>query len=393
MSRSQSMLGCTSLLASALRGISLRPDYPMTDEAKPKITNDERLDAWGWSPRWAELYRDLGEPGILAGRVILEKRGFYRLMTSEGEVAAGTTGRVRHRSVGAAELPAVGDWVAFRPAEPGQERALIVQVLERQSRISRKVAGTRSEEQVVAANLDTVFVVMGLDGDFNLRRLERFLVVAWESGAQPVILLNKVDLASDSEIRRREVTKIAGEVPVLKISCKSGQGLLALDHFLVAGQTVVLLGSSGVGKSTLVNRLSGELAQRTSQVRESDDRGRHTTTHRQLFRLPGGALLLDNPGVREIQPWQARAGMRAAFEDLLELAEACRFRNCSHHEEPGCAVREAAERGDLDRDRLASFQALSEDQQQLEQRWAAAPKGGTRGSRHNPSKLQRSRQR
>jgi ribosome biogenesis GTPase len=362
-----------------------------SDHKNPSSITD--LHAWGWDEHWSGLYQGLGEPDLLPGRVVLEKRGFYRLIAANGDVAAGTTGRVRHVSEGAAELPAVGDWVLFRPAAPGQQRALITKVLPRKSRLSRKVAGTRADEQVVAANLDTVFVGMGLDGDFSLRRLERFLVVAWDSGAQPVVLLNKTDLVSDSLARRAQVLAIAGGAPVLLISCKKDEGLEGVGEHLQPGRTAVLLGSSGVGKSTLVNRLSGEDTQRTNAVREGDDRGRHTTTHRQLFRLPGGALLLDNPGVREIQPWQARAGLRAAFEDLHELAEDCRFRDCTHRDEPDCAVREAAETGDFDAERLDSFQSISDEQQQLERRKSEGPRGRSPRQRPTFQKKRRSRPR
>jgi len=219
---------------------------------------------------------------------------------------------------------------------------------------------------VLAANVDTVFLVMGLDADFNPRRLERALVLAWESGAAPVVLLNKADLCPDVEARRAEIEAVAAGVPVRVIAAKPGQGLDALAHWLAFGQTVALLGSSGVGKSTLVNRLLGREKQKTRDVRASDQRGRHTTTHRELVTLPGGALLLDTPGLREIQLWSDGAGLEATFEDVQGLAAHCRFTDCGHGKEPGCAVRAAVEGGRLAAPRLASFHKLQAELRAME---------------------------
>jgi ribosome biogenesis GTPase len=221
---------------------------------------------------------------------------------------------------------------------------------------------------VLAANVDTVFLVMGLDGDFNLRRIERALVLAWESGAEPVVLLNKADVCDDVPGRRAEVEAVALGVPVLVVAAKPGEGLDTLAPWLVPGRTVALLGSSGVGKSTLVNRLLGREKQKTREVLEADDRGRHTTTHREIIVLPGGALLLDTPGLREIQLWSDGAGLEATFEDVQGLAAHCRFTDCGHGAEPGCAVRAAVEQGRLAAARLASFLKLQAELRAMEVR-------------------------
>ena len=223
----------------------------------------------------------------------------------------------------------------------------------------RRAAGERSGLQVLAANVDTAFVVMGLDADFNLRRLERALILAWESGAQPVVLLNKADVCPDAEARSLAVQQVAGGVPVCLIAAKPGFGLDALAPWLAAGRTLVLLGSSGVGKSTILNRLLGHERQQTRAVRAGDQRGRHTTTRRELFALPGGALLIDTPGLREIQLWSDGSGLDLAFDDIAGLSSSCRFTDCSHANEPGCAVQAAVGEGRLDAARLASFLKLS----------------------------------
>jgi ribosome biogenesis GTPase len=319
----------------------------------------------GFAGPVADSFAPFAAKGLVPGRVVAGHTRLLRVRTGEGECLAELAGALRHQARGAEDRPAVGDWVALRPREGGH-RAVVQAVLPRRTAFVRRAAGERTVAQVLAANVDTVFLVMGLDGDFNLRRIERALVLAWESGADPVVLLNKADVCDDIPGRRAEVEAVALGVPVRVIAAKAGEGLDSLAPWLVPGRTVALLGSSGVGKSTLVNRLVGHEKQKTREVLPADQRGRHTTTHRELILLPGGALLLDTPGLRELQLWSDGAGLRAAFEDVEELSSACRFTDCRHDAEPGCAVRAAAEEGRLDPARLDSFRKLQAELRALE---------------------------
>jgi ribosome biogenesis GTPase / thiamine phosphate phosphatase len=334
------------------------------------------LEGLGWGPSFAEAFRDHAREGWSPGRVALAERGVYRVWTARGELRAGLAGHLRHHAAGAADLPAVGDWVALR-AGAGDHAAAIHAVLPRRSAFSRKLAGSPTEEQVVAANVDTLFLVSGLDRDFNPRRIERSLVLAWESGALPVLLLNKADACADPWARAETACAAAPGVPVHPVSARTGAGLDALDGYLGRGRTVALLGSSGAGKSTLVNRLLGRELQATREVRARDGRGQHATTRRELILLPGGALLVDTPGWRELQLWAAGAGLDQAFEDVAALAARCRFRDCAHGQEPGCAVREG-----LGDDRLRSYRKLQGELRALagrqDERARAAEKGRLR---------------
>ena len=319
------------------------------------------LTALGWSPRLAELFAPHAAAGSIPARVSLEHTHIYRVLSEDGERLARIAGRMRHQATARTDYPAVGDWVAVEPDERGGE-ARIRAILPRTSRFSRRAAGDSTEEQIVAANIDTVFLVGGLDGDFNPRRLERYLVVAWESGANPVIILNKADLIDDAEARAALVRALAPAVPVIAVSCKAPETLEPLRQYLGHGQTGALLGSSGVGKSTIVNRLIGHDLLRTRDVRESDSRGRHTSTHRQLVLLPGSGVLIDTPGMRELQLWETGDALAGTFADIEELAAGCRFRDCRHRAEPGCAVRAAQDEGSLAPERLASFHKLADEQ-------------------------------
>ncbi|MDB9528686.1 ribosome small subunit-dependent GTPase A [Oscillatoria sp. CS-180] len=300
-------------------------------------------------------------------RVISEHRGTYRIVLDMGEADAHVTGRFRHQAENSLTFPAVGDWVVVE-SHGRNNSATIHHVLPRISQFVRKAAGAATEGQIVAANVDTVFLLSGLDGDFNVRRIERYLVTAWESGATPVVVLNKADVCSDLEDVIAQVESIAIGVPIHPISALSGRGLDQLEPYLLPGKTIALIGSSGVGKSTLTNYLLGHQQQDIRAVRADDSRGRHTTTHRQLVLLPSGALLIDTPGMREIQLWGDGSGLQETFEDIEALAENCKFRDCQHDTEPGCAVQEAIALGTLDRRRLQSYQKLQREQQWIEQR-------------------------
>jgi len=300
-------------------------------------------------------------PGLEPARVSLEHTHIYRVLAAGGERLARVAGRLRHAATGRADFPAVGDWVAIEtPAGGGDAR--IRAVLPRVSRFSRRAAGDVTEEQVVAANIDVVFLVSGLDGDFNPRRIERYLVTAWESGAAPVILLNKADLVEDADAIVREVADLAKGVPVHAISAKRPDSLDRVREHLAPGRTAALLGMSGVGKSSIANALLGEARLRTHDVRESDSRGRHTTTGRQLVLVPGGGILIDTPGMRELQLWDVVEPVAGAFADVESIAEGCRFRDCRHAGEPGCAVVAAVAADMLPAARLESYRKLQGEQ-------------------------------
>ena len=325
----------------------------------------DRLRDYGFTSFHQENFRAFeSEHTLEPARVVFSSREHFRVLAADGERQAHLAGALRHgASGGEADLPAVGDFVAV---ERSGDSAVIRALLPRRSCLSRKVAGDQTREQVVAANVDTVFLVMGLDGDFNLRRLERFTVLARESGAEAVVLLTKADLALDTFGPRLDAQQAAPGLPVHVVSSLTSTGLEPLDAYLARGQTVALLGSSGAGKSTLINRLAGREVMETGAVREGDDRGRHTTTHRQLVELPSGALLLDNPGVREIQLWAGEEALGEAFEDIEALAKECRFRDCGHGDEPGCAVQQAVSDGRLEASRLENWYGLARELASLE---------------------------
>jgi ribosome biogenesis GTPase / thiamine phosphate phosphatase len=322
------------------------------------------LKQLGWNAHFDGLWQGREQPEWLPARIISQQRGLWRIAGDFAECWAEVSGTLRAAAEDGADWPAVGDWVAAEKLSGGG-RPLIQKVLPRRSQFVRKVAGRRLEEQVIAANVDTAFVIMALDGDFNVRRLERYLAQSFESGAKSIVVLNKADDCPDVPGRVAEVESIATGVPIFAVSARTGEGVAALDNFLAAGQTIVLLGSSGVGKSTLVNHFLQRDAQAVQAVRASDSRGRHTTTSRELFALPGGALLIDTPGLRELQLWDAAEGLEQAFSDIEELAALCRYGNCGHTTEPGCAVQAAIAEGRLDQNRLENQRKLEREQEFL----------------------------
>jgi ribosome biogenesis GTPase len=313
------------------------------------------LNDLGWDDGFAAALEP--HDNCIPGRVSAQHRGEYDVLVERGELRAHLAGRLRHEASSGAELPAVGDWVALRDET-------IHAVLPRRTAFLRKVAWSQTEAQVLAANLDCVFVVTGLDDDFNVRRLERYLTLAWESGASPAVVLTKADLCDDPLARLLEAEQVALGVPAHVVSNVTGEGIDELTPYLAPAKTIALLGSSGVGKSTLANRLLGGEVQATKEL-AGDGTGRHTTTARELLRLPGGALLVDTPGLREIQLWDADEGIQEAFADIDELAEDCRFNDCAHMREPGCAIQAAIDEGRLPRERLQSYRALQRELKRL----------------------------
>jgi ribosome biogenesis GTPase len=328
------------------------------------------LTKLGWNVHFAAMWQAQDkEDGWVAARVVSQQRGLWRIagdFYARGlvECWAAPSGKMHAAQATHRDWPAVGDWIAAEVPD-GNRRATIHGVLPRRSQFVRKTPGKRIEQQVIAANVDTAFLVAALDGDFNLRRLERYLAQCCESGARPVILLNKADECNDFAARAEMTERIAGGTPVLVLSARTRQGIDALDPFLAAGQTVVLLGSSGVGKSTLVNLLLGQDLQSVRPIRENDSKGRHTTTVRQLVLLPSGAMVIDTPGLRELQLWDAADGVSETFADIEALAAGCRFRDCRHVQEPGCAVRAALEAGTLEEARLENRRKLESEQEFL----------------------------
>ncbi|MEX0272535.1 ribosome small subunit-dependent GTPase A [Leptolyngbyaceae cyanobacterium UHCC 1019] len=318
------------------------------------------LEQLGWSDRYAHSLKPYCEQTFAVGRVAVEYRQTYLLYTEQGEQLAEVSGKLRHQTTDLQDFPAVGDWVVIQ-SRPTDHRATIHAILPRMSKFSRKVAGSKTEEQVIAANVDTVFLVSGLDGDLNLRRIERYLILAWESGANPVIVLNKADLCLQVAQQVAAVEAIAIGVPVIALSAAQQQGMDALQPYLQSGQTIALLGSSGVGKSTIANQLNGEPIQTVQAVRQGDDRGKHTTTHRQLILLPSGALMIDTPGMRELQVWSGTEGLPETFPEIETLAQQCHFRDCQHQQEPGCAVQQALVDGHLDQGRFLNYQKLQRE--------------------------------
>jgi ribosome biogenesis GTPase / thiamine phosphate phosphatase len=308
---------------------------------------------------WDDGFAAALEPhdNCVPARVSAQHRGEYDVLAEGGELRAHVAGRLRHEASSGAELPAVGDWVALR-------EETIHAVLPRRSAFLRKVAWSQTEAQVLAANVDTVFVVTGLDDDFSPRRIERYLTLAWESGATPALILTKADLCPNPLALLLEAEQVALGVPAHVVSNVTGEGLDELTTYLAPAQTIALLGSSGVGKSSLANRLLGAELQPTKELAD-DGTGRHTTTSRQLIRLPGGAMLVDTPGLREIQLWDADEGIHEAFSDVDELAAGCRFNDCAHMREPGCAVQAAIDEGRLPRERLQSYRALQRELKRL----------------------------
>lgn len=326
------------------------------------------LSSLGWDDFFANAFQPFLSSGLLAARIALEHKHAYVLLAECGELTAVCTGRLLHDTLSRTDLPAVGDWVAIRRRHDGSDgngmpTADIHAVLPRRTVFSRGAAGPSASEQVVATNIDTVFLVSGLDENFNLRRIERYLTATRASGAQPVVVLNKADLHLDPSAAEADVRALARTTPVVTLSAARDPDLAPLQPWLIPGATVALLGSSGVGKSTLINRLLGTDRLATGAVSAAVNKGRHTTTRREMIVLPSGALVIDTPGMRELQLWEVDAdALSSTFDDIAALTARCRFHDCTHQSEPDCAIRTALDDGTLDNARWQSYLKLQRDQ-------------------------------
>ena len=325
------------------------------------------LEKLGWTSSLHDFFNNHETTDLMPGRVSNVSGRRYRVMTEEGERIASLFHSARRSVINKSDLPAVGDWVGLIKSTE-IDRFQIVLIHPRKNKLSRMVAGKKTEEQIIAVNIDKVFIVTSLDNDFNIRRLERSLVIVYEIGAQPAIILNKVDKCKNHNTYINIVKKSAPQVPVLAISALDGINISEIKNQISPGETIVLLGSSGVGKSTLINQLLGYKRQKVGEIRRSDGKGRHVTSTRELIMLPEGGMLIDNPGIREIQLWTDGRGIREAFSDVEEFAFSCHFKDCKHQKEPKCAVKQAVMDGVLPKERLEHFHKLQREKEHSERK-------------------------
>jgi ribosome biogenesis GTPase len=330
----------------------------------------------GWNENLQKELDKIEVENAFPGRVITEQKNLYDVITDFGEYKAVLEDKLWFEAFDRVELPTVGDWVLLSQKD-GLDQLKIYSIMERKSKLARHSIASHgraidkpgtSEEQLIAANIDTVMLVLALDFDYNLRKIERYLTLMWNSGANPVIILNKADQCENPDELKAEVEAISYGIPVFMMSAKNGEGIEQLDDYLEKGKTITFIGSSGVGKSTIINQLAGEQVMETNEVREADRRGRHTTTHRQMIFLPKGGIVIDNPGIRDIKIIGSEENINQTFQDIVELQNYCKFRNCQHDTEPGCAVKNAIENGDLTEKRFQNYLKLKREIKYLERR-------------------------
>lgn len=332
------------------------------------------LNELGWNPFFEALFNEYKNQGYIPARVFREHKSMYEVFTANGELTASLAGKLRHQAISKSEFPVVGDWVVLK-VENNDQMGIISAVLPRKTTVVRKASTDRKregggalKEQVIAANIDMIFIVSGLDQDYNIRRIERYLTLVYDSGATPVIVLNKADLYPDVQSRIAEVEEIAFGIPIHAFCALHPEELTPLNEYFSTGKTVALLGSSGVGKSTIINSLLGYERQNVESISQSVGKGKHTTTHRELIFLPGGGIIMDNPGMREIQLITEMKISDDVFQEIEELAENCRFKDCQHISEPGCAVIAAIEDGTLDEKRYESYLKMHREIKYLDER-------------------------
>lgn len=356
---------------------------------------NSNLQTFGWSEYWNTILSQLSQDQeviqkLSPARVIAQFSHSYKIMTLSGEHSAGVTGKFEFNAVNRSDYPAVGDWIMVEML-PNEARSVIHSLLPRKTYMVRKAAGNTMEDQIIGANMDYLFIVNALNQDFNLRKIERYLIAAWESGAQPVVLLTKTDLCEEPSKFAAEVKNAAPGVPVHLISALEGFGKDELSPYLLPGRTIAITGSSGVGKSTLLNWLAENEKQRVQGIREDDARGRHTTTHRELFLLPSGALIMDTPGMRELQLWDSQEGWEQAFSDIEELAGHCRYKDCKHEQDQGCAIIGALNDGSLDAKRYANYKKTAKELAHLARKEASSNQKRSQRASSSVAKKKRSK--
>lgn len=331
------------------------------------MTNKYNLYDLGWNESLEKEFTQYKEK-YCVGRVAIEYRELYKVYTEQGEVLASVSGKMINTALGKQDYPAVGDWVVLDKIKGTDDRSVIRRILERKSKFSRKVAGNSFEEQIIATNVDVTFLCMSLNNNFNMRRLERYITMAWDSGSIPVVLLTKSDLCNDLEDKLNKTREISYGIDVLYISCIDKTGILDIRNFVKKGITVAFLGSSGVGKSTIINELFGDSRQVTQETSSIGDKGRHTTTNRELMLLPDGGIVIDTPGMRELHILDVTDSIDTAFKDIEELSLKCKFSDCTHRSEPNCAVRNAINNGTLSKKRYESYIKLKKEAEYTERK-------------------------